>query len=417
MRTPIIHEAWNYASLSQWQRTPVARLRDWQLQQLVAFHSVGFPHRKVENWKYTNIAPIAKQAFGIAETKIVENVDHLKIEHAHAIVFVNGYFCKALSHLPMGVELSDINNDENLMIEKNYQTPFSLINDGLFSNAWCLRIAKGLILEQPIQLIYVTDKAAAQTMSHPRLLVCIEENAYAVMVEEYVGDDETVYFNNVVNQVEVKANAHLQWYKLQREGCSGFHVANTIIQQHADSIVKHYSIAIGGVLARDDLNYELVGKNAQCELMGFYHLKNNQLIDHHTRVDHKASHCLSRQNYKGIVDDQAKAVFNGKIKVHEKAEKTQAYQTNKNILMAKTAEVNTKPELEIYADDVKCTHGATVGQLDEEALFYLRSRGVEKSLAEKMLTMAFSSEIIEAIPHKGIAEKIKTYLSSHYGNE
>jgi Fe-S cluster assembly protein SufD len=421
MRAQIVNEAWHENNLMALPVSP-ASLYVWKTQQLRQFIARGFPHRKIENWKYTNVSAIAKQAFTLASSAGQRtDLQQLMLENAHVIVFINGQYSAQLSQindLPPGVKLTElklvIDQDQwqqKLSIDETYQTSFSLLNDGLFTNGLFLYLSPGVHVERPIQLIYFTDMNAKQAMTHTRHLIIAAKDSQAVIVEEYVGVNEITYFNNIVTQVEADENANLQLYKLQREGDNAFHIANTIIQQQQNSSVASYHLSVGGKLVRDDLNYSLQQKNAACQLLGFYQLRDEQHIDNHTRIDHRMPQCTSQQNYKGIVDDNAHAVFNGKIIVHVGAAKTNAMQSNKNLLLAKTAAVDTKPELEIYADDVRCTHGATVGQLDPQALFYLRSRGIEQSAAIKMLTAAFAQEFLAAIPHAVIAHKMNQLMS------
>jgi Fe-S cluster assembly protein SufD len=414
-----MHDTWQIDQLLALQKDVMVPLAHWQEKQLHHFAMTGFPHHKMENWKYTSVSDIAKQAFTMAAPATVSMaaIAPFMIVDAYVIVFVNGHFAPALSRiqdLPAGVILTQLKSvikqtawQKKLSIPDNYQTPFSLLNDGLFDNGLFLQLAPNVRVDRPIQLIYWMDASAQGQMSHPRHVIMAAENSQATIIEEYIGAEATPYFNNVVNQVFISANANLQWYKLQNEGNQAFHVANTIVQQQQGSAMASYHFTAGAQLARDDLNVVLQQTQAQCQLWGFYQLKNTQHADHHTRIDHHVPHCHSQQNYKGIMDDRSHAVFNGKVIVHANAIKTQATQSNKNLLLSRTANVDTKPELEIYADDVRCTHGATVGQLDQQALFYLRSRGIAQPFAEKILMSAFAHEIIDAIPHDFMIEKIK----------
>jgi len=414
-----MHDTWQIDQLLTLQSNDRSSLGLWQTKQLHHFAMTGFPHRKMENWKYTSVSDIAKQAFTLATPATVSMaaIAPFMIADAYVIVFVNGHFAPALSRiqdLPVGVTLTELKSvikqatwQKKLLTPEIYQTPFSLLNDGLFHNGLFVALAAGVCVDRPIQLLYWTDASAQAQMSHPRHLIIAAENSQATIVEEYMGADATLYFNNVVNQVFVGADANLHWYKLQNEGNQAFHVANTIVQQQQGSAMTSYQFTAGAQLAREDLNYALQQTQAQCLLNGFYQLNNTQHADHHTRIDHHVPNCQSQQNYKGIMDDRSHAVFNGKVIVHANAIKTQATQSNKNLLLSRTANVDTKPELEIYADDVRCTHGATVGQLDQQALFYLRSRGIAQPLAEKILMSAFAHEIIDAIPHDFMIEKIK----------
>ncbi|MFW0017133.1 MAG: Fe-S cluster assembly protein SufD [Coxiella endosymbiont of Dermacentor nuttalli] len=390
-------------------------LKMWQCERLKMFLLTGFPDYKLENWRYTDITPIASRTFSFEEITDCD-IASFAMEDTHRIVFINGHFAQTLSnliHLPPGVQLTSLmatelkENEREIMNNiTSYQTPFSLLNDGLFQDGIFLRVSKNCQLKKPIHLLYLMKSNFPFKMTQTRHLIFLEENSSITLLEEYQGICSTTYFNNIVTQINVGASASLVLYKLQEENDSSFHIANTQISQARGSKVTSCCFSLGGAIGREDLNYALEGHEASCQLLGFYHLKGEQHIDNHTRVDHNVSRCTSQQIYKGIISDKSRAVFNGKILVHPKAEKTVAHQINKNLMFSDEAEVNTKPELEIYNNDVKCTHGATVGQLDNEVLFYLRSRGIGRSKAEYLLAYAFASEIVKKLPHKVIANRI-----------
>ncbi|MBW5802812.1 Fe-S cluster assembly protein SufD [Coxiella endosymbiont of Ornithodoros amblus] len=409
--------AWNESALralqnqnSQWYL--------WQKEQLKAFLLQGFPHHKIENWKYTNVDSIAQQAFSFAENTDA-NIANLILTDAYRIVFVNGHFAPSLSNLlglPSKVQLNSLKNIQRdiqteLVIKEDYQTAFSLMNDALFQDGLFLQVPKNCCLEKPIHLLHLSKPTAFPTMSQIRHLILLEENAKAVVFEEYQGTNGVVYFNNVVTQIKVNSAAYLELYKLQQEGDRAFHIANTSIYQNRHSQVTSGHIAMGSELSRDDLNYSLDETGASCQLLGFYYLNDRCHVDNHTRIDHCVSHCSSQQSYKGILTDKSRAVFNGKIIVQPNATQTTAHQTNKNLILSPEAGVDTKPELEIYNDDVKCTHGATAGQLNEEAIFYLQSRGINRGAVEHLLTCAFANEVLEMLPNKVIADRIQQLVT------
>ena len=265
-------------------------------------------------------------------------------------------------------------------------------------------IPKNIILKKPIHFSYQTLGQTA-LMSHPRHLILLEENSQCTVVEEYAGDGSD-YFNNIVTQIIVQSNAAMTHFKLQNESLSAQHIANTLFNQSADSTVSSYVVSMGAKLSRDNLSFNFEGQGASTHLYGLYLPLGNQHIDHHTLVDHLMPNCFSQQDYKGIIAEKGRAVFNGKVIVHPDAQKTAAYQNNKNLLLSQHAEIDTKPELEIYADDVKCNHGATVGQLDEKALFYLRSRGISEVEARRILIKAFAEELFSTISQPEIAQYI-----------
>ncbi|QTS83852.1 Fe-S cluster assembly protein SufD [Coxiella endosymbiont of Amblyomma nuttalli] len=406
---------WNETYLKSLQNLHNDQLYVWQAERLDVFLSQGFPNRKVENWKYTNVAGIEKQDFSF-DKPVDCDISNFILNDVYRVVFVNGHFSSALSdlsQLPFGVLLSSLKTTQretikNLISGINYEmTPFSLLNDSVFQDGLFLYVPKNCQLKKPIHLIYLTKPTQPLVMSQTRHLIIIEEKAKAIIFENYQGTHDVTYFNNLVTQVRVKPSANLHLYKLQQEGNKAFHIANTTIHQAQDSQVMSCHVVIGGSLSRDDLNYSLDESGASCQLFGFYHLKDSHHVDNHSRIDHRVSRCISQQNYKGIVVGRSRAVFNGKIVVHPNAGQTEAHQTNKNLLLSTEAEIDTKPELEIYNDDVKCSHGATVGQLNDTALFYLQSRGIDRVTAEYMLTYAFANEIIEVLPHPLIAEYMK----------
>ncbi|OGO91828.1 MAG: Fe-S cluster assembly protein SufD [Coxiella sp. RIFCSPHIGHO2_12_FULL_44_14] len=421
MRTPFTSNAWDEPTLQVLQKQQNARhlvgFRRWQDEQLGIFMQQGFPHRKHEHWKYTNVSAIAKQAFALMVSDVATtNIHALRLAHAHVFVFVNGHFISALSQpeaLPAGVMFW---NMKTLLTERDlssaftlsdvYHTPFSSLNAALLTDGLCLSIPDHTVLDRPIHLLCVTTDGEKASMSHPRHWIQIGVNSRAVIFEEYVGCSRGSYFNNVVMHMDVGEGAEVQYYKLQREGDQAFHIANTIVRQQKKSRVESYHVAMGAQLGREDLRYALQGEETHSHLWGLYCARDQRTIDCHSRIDHTQSRGSSEQHYRGIASSSSRAVFNGKIVVHPQAQQTQARQTNKNLLLSSTAEVNTKPELEIYAHDVQCTHGATVGQLDEEALFYLCSRGIDRLTARQLLIHAFVDEILSQLKHTDIAEKI-----------
>lgn len=409
---------WNKTYLKSLQNLYNDQLSAWQTERLDIFLSQGFPHRKAESWKYTNVKEIEKQSF-LFDEPVDCDISNSILDDVHRVVFINGHFSSALSDLSKlssevllsSLKMIQYDTIKNLINETSYETPFSLLNDSIFQDGLFLYVPKNCRLEKPIYLIYLTKPTQSLIMSQTRHLIIIEEKAKAIIFEDYQGANDITYFNNLVTQVHIKASANLHLYKLQQEGNKAFHIANTKIHQARDSQMISCHVAMGGLLSRDDLNYSLDESGASCQLFGFYHLKGNHHIDNHSCVDHRVSHCMSQQNYKGIIADRSCAVFNGKIVVHPNANQTKAHQTNKNLLLSTEAEVDTKPELEIYNDDVKCTHGATVGQLNDAALFYLQSRGIDHIVAENMLAYAFANEIIEALPDPLIAKYIQKSIT------
>lgn len=401
-------------------------LQMWRANHLQSFLQNGFPTRRQEDWKYTQLTDLQNRNF-VYTTQInkttVTGIDNYKLPNTHCLVFVDGNYSSELSNinaLPTRVILSNLATclkkkyiKQHLTISHTaWQTVFARLNAGLFEDGLYLYVPHGVIVKEPIHVIYVSTIRETEWMHHPRHIIIAEENAAAVVFEEYIGYCNTVYFNNVVTHIEAKANSNIKYYKLQRESKRAFHVANITIHQDKNSNVQTHHIATGGQLSRDDLRFALQGTGASCHLLGFYFTQKRQHIDNHTRIDHYVSHCVSEQNYKGILKGNSRAVFNGKILVHPYAQHTSAQQLNRNLLLSKSAEIDTKPELEIYANDVQCTHAATVGQLDEDVLFYLRSRGIDKISAQHLLTHAFTKEVLDRLPDKQIATHVEEFIKA-----
>lgn len=394
-------------------------LQTLRAREFSQFTLQGLPKCDQENWKYTDISALETAAFNL----VLNNQDDSNLsiaEHylpdSHNLVFVNGYFSSQLSKLqalPDGVILTDIRNAWKSFpelvkpyLEKDIKQSLDSLNLALMTDGLFLYVPKNLKLKQPIQLLYLTTQSSQDCMQHLRNIILAEESAGVVLLENYVGLGDVKYFNNIVTQIYAKKNSQIEYYRCQNESREAYHIANIQVEQSANSQIKSYAFSVGSKLARDDLMISLNETGASCELLGLYLVHDKQHIDHHTRIDHHAAHGSSRENYKGILEGKATGVFNGKVIVHPGAQQTKAQQTNQNLLLSKTAEMNTKPELEIYADDVQCTHGATVGQMDEAALFYLQSRGIAEPTARKILTYAFMSEIIDAIGNPAIKQHI-----------
>ena len=379
------------------------------------FSELGFPGTGHEEWKYTNIAPIAKIPFEVAENRLngvdSEALTGLGIENQadNLVVFINGHYSPNLSslRLPENIRVGNLSavlseNPEDvephLAQYASYQDQaFVALNTAWMNDGSFVYVPRGNVLREPIHLVYFSTAHGEATVSYPRNLIVIGDESQATVVETYLGVKNEVYFTNAVTEMVLGKNAMVDHYKLQRESDEAFHVATLQVHQERNSKFSSHSISLGGALARNDLNSVLDGEGSECSLNGLYMVKGKQHVDNHTRVDHVKPHCNSRELYKGILGGSAKGVFNGKIYVHTAAQGTDAKQTNKNLLLSEDATINTKPQLEIYNDNVKCMHGSTVGQLDQDGLFYLRSRGIELNDARKLMTYAFASEMIGKI--------------------
>jgi Fe-S cluster assembly protein SufD len=330
------------------------------------------------------------------------------------VVFVNGRYAPELSNLSSGhvstlgqtLERDPDAIQPHLDVQNN--DAFDALNLAFTVDGAVVRLPKGTVLDRPIYLIFIsTDDRHA---IYPRNVIVAEEGAQATVVEHYCGVNGAAYFTNAVTRIVARENSAISHYKLQQEGENAYHIANTETRQHRDSRFTSHSLALGAMLSRNEIATRFEGQGAETTFNGLYVAGAQQHMDHHTRIDHAQPHCVSREFYRGVLNDHARAVFNGKVIVREGAQKTDAQQANHNLLLSKEAEVYTRPQLEIYADDVKCAHGATVGQLDEEMMFYLRSRGLRQDLAKAILTYAFAHDIIGRIELAPLKRKVADAL-------
>jgi len=268
------------------------------------------------------------------------------------------------------------------------------------------------VLQAPIHLLFVSSAPGNATLSQPRNLIVLGAGSQATVVETYAGLSDEVYFTNVVTEIVLGDNASLDHYKLQEEGARAFHIALTQVHHGRESRFTSHSIALGAALARNDVRALFATEGSECTLNGLYMATGKQHLDNRTLIDHQSPRCTSRELYKGVLDGQSRGVFSGRVLVRHDAQKTDASQTNKNLLLSDEALVDTKPQLEIFADDVKCAHGAAVGQLDEDALFYLRSRGIGQEAAKSLLTYAFASEMVNLIPLAPLRSRVRELVTS-----
>jgi Fe-S cluster assembly protein SufD len=392
------------------------RLGRLRREALDRFNELGFPTLNDEEWRFTNVAPLTRIAFRPAApgrarlTPEQTRRAAFGTDGGSRLVFVNGHFARALSSvrgLPQGVVVAGL--AETLDAHPDWAEPhlarharfeqnaFTALNTAFLRDGAFVSIPKNTGVAEPIHLVFLAGPCAEPTVAHPRNLVVAGAHSQATVLESYVGLEEGVYFTNGVTEIVLGDGAVIDHSKVQRESKAAFHVATTQFHQDKGSRFTSHAIALGGGLVRNDVNVVLDAEGCECTLNGLYLAGGRQHIDNHTRIDHAKPRCASHELYKGILDGQAHGVFNGKIYVHQDAQKTDAKQTNKTLLLSADAVINTKPQLEIYADDVKCTHGATIGQLDEEAVFYLRSRGVGREEARRLLTYAFANDIVSRI--------------------
>ncbi|CAN5836051.1 Fe-S cluster assembly protein SufD [soil metagenome] len=395
------------------------------------FSALGFPTVRDEEWRFTNVSPISNGDFRPASPSPV-TLDRLAQfiygDAAHRLVVVNGRFSPELSRLdglPQTVragslagvlhggqqEDSDLAQEHLGALADVDDRAFAALNTAHLDDGAYVFIADGAVVEDPLQILFVSspDAGSEATVSHPRLLVVAGENSQARMVETYVGTGGS-YFTNGVTEVVVGEGAVLDHYKVQQESLAAFHIASMHVRAARSSTFSSHSFSLGGKLVRNDAIATLDGQGAEVTLNGLYLADGERLVDNHTTIDHAQPHCPSHEIYKGILGGTARAVFNGKIIVRQDAQKTDAKQTNRALLLTDGALINTKPQLEIFADDVKCTHGAAIGQLDEDALFYLRARGLTQAEARDMLIHAFAGEIIHRVKVEPLRLAIETEL-------
>jgi Fe-S cluster assembly protein SufD len=381
------------------------------------FVALGFPTTKNEDWHFTSVAPIAEHEFVLLASPSGDatRADVAPFEFGgmglgwHAMVFVNGRFSAELSDrrpLPKGVTLTDLASAMNTLpdlgntvgtIAGHENHAFTALNAALMIDGAVLDIPNDVEIERPIHFVFLTDATAAKGMMHPRNVIRVGRNAKATVIESYVSTSDAVYFTNAVTEVSIGDGATLRHYKIQRESERAFHVGTIEATQGRDSHYVSFALSIGGALSRSNIYTTLGGPGCGATLNGLNMLDGQQHCDVQTQIVHAQPNCYSRELYKGVLDGQSHGVFNGKVYVHPIAQKTDGKQTNNTLLLSDTAQIDTKPQLEIFADDVKCTHGATIGQIDHTALFYLKSRGIDHAFARRLLTYAFAADVLETI--------------------
>lgn len=393
------------------------------------FKTNGFPHLKMEDWKYTNVHKIVDfpYAWPLKNANIIDKASFQSlpladVEEAYRLVFVNGYLDDELSVLPegdeqftvtyLGEETGQEYYESHLASVVHMETGFAALNTALHSGGVLIHIPKGVVVDKPVFVYYVAVTEDDLYLIQPRNLVVAEPNSQVQFAEIFVSKGPEPSLTNVVTEIKVGQGAHLDYSRLQLEENQNFHIGYTGIDQGLDSRIDTHVISLGGAFVRNDLHFRLKDKGCSCIMNGLYILKDEQFLDNHTRVDHAMPECFSDQLYKGIMDDKSTGVFNGKIIVHEDAQKTNAYQRNVNVLLSDTATINTKPQLEIFADDVRCTHGATAGYLDEEAIFYLRSRGLTEDEARHLLMNAYANEIVEKMNVEALKEPLMRLVAA-----
>lgn len=389
------------------------------------FCDAGFPTAKNEAWRFTSVAPIARESFSIPKTGQVDlTIEDLRpfllSSAACRLVFVNGRFAAGLSDrdsLPPGVEANslaaeiDCNADaleatlgQHLDVQRD---SFCALNTAFFEDGAYVHIARGVVLAAPIHLMFVSTESDSSVMIHPRNLILADREAQADVVEEHVSLGDGKFFSNTATELVAGENAVVAHHMIECENRKTFHISTLQIQQERNTSVSSHSLLIGGALVRNNIHPVLAGEGGECLINGLFLGEDTQHLDNYMLVDHASPHCSSHQFYNGILSGRAHGVFHGLILVRKDAQKTDSKQTNRNLLLSDDAQIDTKPQLEIYADDVKCTHGATIGQLDEGALYYLRSRGLDESTARDLLLFAFAGECTGRIRSATVREHME----------
>jgi Fe-S cluster assembly protein SufD len=401
-------------------------LEDLRSRGAARFAALGLPTVRDEEWRFTNVAPIGAIEFAPAEpvSGVADQLGAFAYTDSPVrLVIVNGRFDTTLSRtkgLPAGVRIGSLAAamTEHADVVQRYfgqladfsSRSFTALNTTFVQDGAYVYLPDNAVVEAPIHIVFVTGAEVAKVMAHPRTLIVAGAGSQARIVESYIGAEGQIYFSNAVSEVFVGENASVDHYKVQQESTEAFHVASLHAHTERSATFSSHSFSLGGKFARNDVFAILDGEGGECTLNGLYLADRERLIDNHTTIDHAKPHCPSHEVYKGILGGRARAIFNGKIIVRQDAQKTDAKQTNRALLLTDGATINTKPQLEIFADDVKCTHGAAIGQLDDDAIFYLRARGFTYAEARDMLIHAFAGQILDRVKIEPLRQALEAEL-------
>lgn len=389
-------------------------------EQRAAFMQYGVPSRNNERWKYADLSLIANEHFALAQSSVEisrEEVESYRLEDSDAVllVFVDGRFapmhsdCEILPQGMIACSLRTALTEHEVLVKELFNKhidakdcPFAALNSAVFADGLFLYIPAGVHFTRPLQLLSLSS-GRESAMITPYHMIVLGENSEATLIHEYAGLNDGKYFMNAVTNVTANANATLNLIKLQHESDDALHMENVFVRQRKDSKVSIVHVTTGAIFSRDDVIVQLKEQGAECHANGFYHAsRDGQYVDHHIDFDHTAPRTNSGMMYKGIAEKKSRSVFNGSLYVEKDAQKINAYQENHNLLLSGLAEVYSKPELEIYADDVKCRHGATMGQLDQDAMFYMRARGIDEKSAKNILLRGYVDEVLQRIANSAI---------------
>ncbi|MEQ8766692.1 MAG: Fe-S cluster assembly protein SufD [Planctomycetota bacterium] len=410
----------------QAQRSEPAWLKARRQAALERFQSLGFPTKRDEAWKYTSVAPIAKADLTPADPGHAVDAQALDALRApgletHEIVLVDGVFRPEVTRdtgpLPDGVLVQSLAGAlESGVVEKHLEShpdrddlAFAALNAAYFADGVFVFVPKNVTVEKPVHIVHLGSRPERPQLQAPRILIVAETSARVQVLESYGASGEGG-LTDAVTEVFVGANARVDHVKLQLEDEQAWHVAAILASIDRDGTFDSHSISIGGAIARNDIRVRFEQPGGSTTLNGLFVVHGEQLADHHTVVDHRVPHCTSRELYKGVLDEKGHGVFDGKVWVRPQAQKTDSVQTNKNLVLSKDAVIDTKPQLEIYADDVRCAHGATIGQIDEDALYYLRARGIGESAARSLLTRGFATDVLDGIEPEPLRAAIQAWL-------
>ena len=399
------------------QNLPTSKTEDWKYVQLKQLLDSGYPSSTGAIEEYSSKA-IRDGDARLSEC-LIDNLD------AYRLVFINGVFVKELSNhhdCPHSTLFSEANPAQQALILEHLDTSkshwndyFSSLNSALFGNGLLIHIPKNSAVDKPFYVVNLRVGQQPQ-ISTMRLLIIAETGSESTLIEhEDAADEHNVMLNSVIESF-VNENARFTHSRLQLDE-SAASISSQRVMQDRNSVYQQHQISFASMLKRNDLTVALQGINASTDIRGCFYARHQQVIDNHTAMEHIATHCTSQETFRGLIDDKAKAIFNGRIHIHPDAQKTSAELSNKNLLLSNQAQINTKPELEIYADDVKCAHGATVGQIDSEALFYLQSRGISMAEAKRLLSMAFIAEVVEKIPEISVQDFMRQRLSALFSDK
>jgi Fe-S cluster assembly protein SufD len=398
-------------------------------QAIQHFEEIGFPKPRSEDWKYTNIQPILDQNYSLPDSElsgekpVINDYMFADLE-TYLLVFLNGRFVPSISKYQpteSGIKISNLKTafKKHSAILEKYLTQYAEISGDSFTALNTAYSEDGLFvfipdnseLDKPIHLLNISDPRDTFFQSHPRNLIVLGNNSEGSIIETHYHASDGTYFHNAVSEIIIGADSRLQYTRIQDDSASAYRISRTNFHQSDNSLLEATNIDLGGAIVRNNTDLVLDGKHIESNLFGYYHLKGNQHVDNHTNINHIKPNCDSNELFKGILEDKARGVFSGTIYVARDAQKTNAFQSNKNLLLSNQAEIDTKPQLKIFADDVKCSHGATIGELDEESIFYLQQRGIGKTDAEALLRAAFAGEVTSKIRHESVRIQVENLIN------